>query len=478
MMKNKTKMMRPKMKKISKRIIFLFFLIANQITGWVYAQPVFDSKSIIENVAIYGDHKKPTIFYYEPRELVLKTLDNGKPDFQFLDMRYTGSKCHNDQGDKSFMSLLQIGFEMKPWNKTILKKIKSQLGRAARLVPLPISNLNTQLIIPSTGNSALDNDVIKNGTLDADGKRGLSSSSAFWKSRVFTIKLNAYESQLLMDGLKDNAMVLSLNYSFYTNFYVRTIEELEGSPEVLEKLQDDNESIEQEPIENRVVKSDASPIYVDIKKHPDLIKQIDLNEGIPPTYAGIEIKCYDFKENLRPDLFMKIVEVVAQSVNGKDEVKQEVKFLKKHGDLTTHHISFPYAVYADVPMRYRITEVDIQGNRKTKDWIQKETCHAEIDATTPLDQQNIGIKTIEVEIDQEHLWQDYKKVEVLFAYSFNDIIHKKEVSFSSQLTQSRNEFELIFDKNQPIYIQIRKFSGEDTPTEEVKVLDDAYVYIH
>src|SRR5690606_13703636 len=118
------------------------------------SQPEYNSKKKIEGIHIYQDKADPFLFYYEPGDLILNTNDNGEPDFQFLDMRYTGTKCYNDAGEKSFMSLVQFGVMMKKASPETLQKIKATLKsrRSITLKPLPVSYINTRLVLPVNGN--------------------------------------------------------------------------------------------------------------------------------------------------------------------------------------------------------------------------------------------------------------------------------------------------------------------------------------
>ncbi len=456
---------------------FFHWVVIALTTGWVYGQPVYDSKRMIDGVSLYKDQVDPHVFYYEPGKLRIKKLSDGTPDFQFLDMRYTGSKCYNDQGEKSFMSLLQLGMEMKKLDKEILKRAKMKLPSKSKVIPLPITGIHTQLIIPSTSTNPSKKDVVKKGVLESSGKESVSTTRGYWKTRVFAIRLNQYESQILMDCLKKKTLGLSLQYSFYADFLGKSDIEYAGSKEVEEHLHTKEEE-DKEIIENRIVQSDALPIKVDIEQYPDVVKQLDLNEEIPPAYAGLEIKCYDFKENIRPDLFMKIIEIEAQSVDGVEIVKQEVKFLKKNTDLHTYHISFPYAIYVDTPMRYRITEIDIEGKRTVLEWKEKAECSSEIDITTPIDTQYIGNRRIEIEIDTDNFGKDFDSVEVLFSYWFNGVQHHKEILFSDKMNVVINELELSFDKNKPIYCSVTKLLNNQLVQEEIKTIEDNYLYIH
>lgn len=353
-------------------------VVTIHFTNALFAQPDYTSKKAINGIQIFQDSTDPHLYYYEPGVLMLAQNGDGKPEFQFIDMRYTGSKCYNDQGEKNFMSLVQFSVEMKKVNADDLRAIKKKLMNI-NLVPLPITHIQTKLVITSIENS--EESVSKEGSLEATSKAGYSNSKAFWTKRSFVVKLNNHESQVLNDQLNNDRLGMSLAYAYHADFKKNEGIEVLGSEELLESLSEKDKGI-QELAENRMFKSDAIPISIDIKKYPDAIKQLDLNEGMPPAYAGTEIRCYDFKNKLRPDLYMKIVEIQAQSVNNEKEVVVEAKFLKNHSDINTKHISFPYAIYINAPMHYRITEITTEGERTVSAWMNKESCSSVIDITT------------------------------------------------------------------------------------------------
>ncbi|WP_144801149.1 hypothetical protein [Maribacter sp. MAR_2009_72] len=350
------------------------------MTSLLLAQPDITSRKKVNGTTVFQDMTDPFLYYYEPGELFLSHNTNDEPDFQFLDMRYTGSKCYNDQGEKNFMSLLQFGVEMKKMTADSIMAIKRALkNRAIKLVPVPITQIRTQLVIGSIENE--EEKIQKDGALDAKTKAGYSTSKTYWTKRSFTIKLNNHESQVLNDQLRNGRLGISLDYEYYADFKKNDEMEAAGSKELIEALSEEYGKAG-EITENRILKSDVLPIRIDVEKYPDTIKQMDLNEEVPPAYAGTEIRCYDFKNNLRSDLYIKIVEIQAQSVSNEKEVIVTIKFLKSHSDIHTKYISFPYAIYVNAPMRYRVTEITIDGDRTVSEWMSKESCSSVIDITT------------------------------------------------------------------------------------------------
>jgi hypothetical protein len=462
--------------------IISFVFIAN--TYHLFAQADFSSKQTIDSVAIFRDTADPLLFYYEPGDLILNTTANGNPDFKFIDLRYTGTKCSNDIDEKSFMSIVQFGVIMKKITPETLQKIKSYLKKYGRikLKPLLISQIDTRLILPVENNKQKRHQAFSDeGTLEANDKSGFSSSKAFWTKRTYTIKLNKYESQLLNTQLKEQLLGISLNYIYYSKVWMPDKEQINGSKEITEQLDKNSEKEESDNIENRIIKSNTLTINIDTKKFPDLIKQVDLNEEIPPTYAAIEVKCHDFKENLRPELYMKTVEIEAVSVNNGKKINIKTKFRKKYTDLYSQFINFPYAVDMNAPMRYRFTEINIDGKRTVSDWIDKPECSSIIDVTSTQDEQKIINSIIDIETNSS-IFEDesISKLEFKLYYSLQGKPKTKTLFFSKEDDFPLKSIRFNTDKEALKFYTITKhLSEEETPIVGEKIeFNENYIYLN
>ncbi|MFD0861684.1 hypothetical protein ACFQ1M_05665 [Sungkyunkwania multivorans] len=463
------------------RFLITIFVFASSFSLSL-AQPNYQSKRQIEGITVFHDKSDPQLYYYEPGDLILKVTENDTPDFQFLDMRYTGSKCYDDAGEKSFLSLVRFGVTMNKVDPKTLQKIKSTLksrGRAT-LKPLPLSAIDTRLILPVESNSEKSYQVLgEDGTLEADSKSGYSTSKAYWTERTYTVKLNKHESQLLNQQLQDNLLGLNLSYSYYADVWLPE-EEITGSKELISEFEKDSTLQEDDPIKNRIVKNNTLSINIDTKKYPGAIKQLDLNEEIPPAYAAIEVKCYDFTEDLRPDLYMKIVEVEGVTVDKTKRTIIETKFLRKHSDLNTKHIQFPYAVRIDASMRYRITEVDINGIRMVHDWKDKEECSSIIDVTSTNEQQKVATKEVDIEMDMTSFTEaSLSKVEVYIGYIFNNTAQVETITFKETDELPVQFLAMKHDKDTPLYYLVKKYDSDGNliAGKEARQLTDNYLYV-
>jgi hypothetical protein len=462
--------------------VFQFFIpvfCALFFVNFSSGQPQQETKKMVKGVTVYKDAKNPRLYYYEPGKLIMARTGDGKPDFQFLDLRYTGTKCRDDIGTKNFMSLVQFGIEMQKTAPEILKQVKRALGNV-NLKPLPISAIATRLILPrATTEDNTYQPIGTAGTTEAASAKGYNTATAYWSKRYFTTRLSSYESQILNQQLTDGQLGLTLSYSYYVKMIPFTEEMARGSEELTGIIEKPDSTAQEEKLKNILINSNALSIEVDVEKYPDAIKQIDLNEGIPPSYAAIEIKCYDFSKDLRPDLYMKIVEIEAISVDKNKPVSVTVRFTKQDTDIYTRYIKFPYAVQMDKAMRYRISEISMKGEQQVFEWIDKPECTSVIDISTKEKDQKTETFAIDVEIDQELFAnENLTSLEVQFSYILNGKPEKQAAIFDTDEMALKT---LIFerDKNTSIvYKTILNLANEERQEGEEQSVTDMYVYVN
>jgi len=132
---------------------------------------------------------------------------------------------------------------------------------------------------------------------------------------------------------------------------------------------------------SHLVRAGATSVTADAARWPDLLRRVDINEGIPPAYALLDIYCYDFRDELRADLYLKRVQIEAEGVAG-DPVHREVIFERSAPDLYAHSLRFPFAVRLDHPYRYRVIEVSRDGRVTEGNWIKVESWARPLDVTS------------------------------------------------------------------------------------------------
>ncbi|XLS29586.1 hypothetical protein ACJD0Z_01915 [Flavobacteriaceae bacterium M23B6Z8] len=441
-------------------------------------QPKQDSKRIIENVVIYQDAKDPLLYYYEPGKLTLATDGTGKPEFQFLDLRYTGNKCNADIGTKNYSSLVQFGVEMEKLAPQTRKLIIKELGRC-QLKPLPLSHIATRLILPKTSDENGSKPIGSENSTQAEDKNGYNSNTAYWSKRYFTTRLTKFESQLLNEQLTNGTLGISLSYSYYSTMLPASSEEVSGSKEFTGITEAPEAKENEQELTNVLINSDAITIDIDLEKYPEAIKQVDLNEGIPPSYAALEIKCYDFSQNLRPDLYLKTVEIEAVSVNANKPVSVIIRFTQKDVDIHTRYMNFPYAVQVSKPMRYRISEISNKGTREVYEWIDKPDCTSIIDITTPIKDLKTELFTLDIEVN-DALLSENNKASLIVELSFllNGKTTREVITFTKEDALLKT---LAFekDKDATVTFKTRVQDQDETILEsEEQLVTDTYLYIN
>ncbi len=369
-------------------ILFLFCFFALNLS----AQPAISRREIINGIDVYPDIKKTTVYYYAPGDVVLAVDNFGIPIYKFFQMRYTGSLATGDQGKQSFRSILEFTVQLKHLETAtiegILKTLKLKTSKA-ELHPLPIKRMEAGLVyaLDQAGAEKGKATTVSGGKFeqnDADG-----NTDELWTQRMFTLSLDNTSSQLLWSTLEKGQSVMSLCYSFYTPGIIDSVPQiaLTSTGTIPFELKDELNSMVEEAAKDTIkrsvlVKASATSLTVDIKQAADRIKKIDINENrIPPDYAVLDIRCYDFNNELRKDLYAKRLEVIAVGMDGK-EVKQDVTFYASAPDIYYSGLRFKYAVKMDKPFKYRIVEIKNDTAPLYGKWMEQKSWNKLMDITT------------------------------------------------------------------------------------------------
>ena len=190
----------------------------------------------------------------------------------------------------------------------------------------------------------------------------------------------------MIHSLDQGAAVLSLSYGYLAEGLGSdaAMQTLSGSPELVEFVQsflDQHEPEQEESLGTRLVFADAASLRIDTDRWPDLIEQVDINERLPPGFAVLEIRCYDFQNEKLNNLFEKRVDVRAQSFAG-PAIVESIIFSRFDPDQFVRRMRFPVAVRLDLPFSYRVTSVALDGGEQVEiDWTARESWTALLDVT-------------------------------------------------------------------------------------------------
>ncbi len=463
-------------------IIMSLWLISYFCSG----QPVWETRRVDEDLILFEDLRNPTLRYYAPGRLKLKIKENGQPDFIMTQLRYTGVSLSGDQGDKRFTNIVQMTIQMEDIDVVSLDKMKNRfrLRPGIKLSPLPIRNLESALIFGQTTLDPDQNQKKLKGYVqgnEGSGSNG-SGSGIYWTERNFTLALDNHESQILEDQLKNNRLAFSFSYAFYADVMIKSYKEIitSGSPEFKKQFQSTVAEVNEPDtsIAQMVVKANAFSISIDLAQWPGCIKKIDINQNnTPPAYAYVEVRCHDFNNKIRDDLFFKTFELEAQGVSG-DPVIGELKFAASKPELHTMTVKFPYAVKMNKPPRYRITETNDAGERVILPWIYLNSWKPMIDITSTLDQLDVMEKSIDVELDPAWLETNKpERVELWTRYSF---LHKPRVqllAFNKEDLNALRNINLKVDKNSKIQYRVILFPSAIDNPGPWRTMDEDYLLI-
>ena len=355
--------------------------------GW--AQPDFSQKTLIDGIVLYRDAKEITLFYYAPGELKLITDATGKPDFQFVQMRYTGTKATGDQGSHRFNSILKFGVSFSPIQANTIEKIKTELTnrefiKNITLTPLPLKRIEANLVYASLSpDNKPVKQTIKGGFFESEGK---ASHDKVWTQKRFSLRLDDHTSQAFREAFHQKRSVLSVQYALLAEGIISDTSALTYSgdsamvADFRDHLNNDKDTTIKTTTETRIIYANAFGVEIDHQRFPDLLTQIDINNGIPPAYAALDVYCFDFNNEIRDDLFAKKIEIRATGV-GRGMVSTSVSFKSTDKDTYARSIRFPYGVRMDKPLTYRIIEVNKEGEIKTTPWQNRKSWNEILDLT-------------------------------------------------------------------------------------------------
>jgi hypothetical protein len=361
------------------------------------AQPDLRRAQPAGTLTVFSDVRRAGLFYYVPGEMAVAQSAGGKPELTFLHVRYTGTGAMGDRGRTFFRSVLTFRVRFGGPSATELRDAKTLLRRSAtassiELRPLPIRRLDAALVFAtlSSGAESPAPAVVSEGHFEPveDKTPPTTTDEGIWRERTYTVGMEPATAQMFSDALERGRVALSLGYALYANARAadEPIDDLQGSPELVEALrnrapQNQAPAGDGTEVGPQLVRAGAIAITADARQWPDLVRRIDINESVPPGYAALDIYCYDFNNDLRPDLYEKQVEIEAQSVTGRP-VRRLVAFQRDQADLYARTLSFSVAVRLDRPYRYRLVEVTPDGATRAGAWQNGQSWTQILDVTT------------------------------------------------------------------------------------------------
>ncbi|HOY06315.1 MAG TPA: hypothetical protein PLO67_12985 [Saprospiraceae bacterium] len=322
------------------------------------------------------------------------------PDFHLIEMRYTGTAVIGNQGAKRFLNLIQISVEISRPPDSLLKVTKRMLGGSrVKLIEMPVHKTEAFLVAPLSMSEKKGTRIGAPTSLEDDE----DAAGTYWDKRTFSVRLNNTEAEALWKVAQEDRLALSVSFAFYAEVVAGMSGRVTikgDSAFVREGLQSLANMAETDTVVDiRVVHSGVLPIYVDFAKWPQLLLRKDLNDEVSPAFAMLEARCYDFSNNLRPDLSVKVLEVEASGVEDEQVKIKAKKFFSSRPDQNMFQIRFPYAVKLTKPYRYRIIEYSGSGNKEELPWTWRSDWAEVLDVTTPPEKNKLEAHLFEIECD-------------------------------------------------------------------------------
>jgi len=373
-----------------RRLIVMLALLPALLPIPAAAAPDLRHGRSIEGLTVYPDSQNDQRFYYAPGKVVLETGADGRPGFHLLSTRFFGTAASGNQGLMDQRNMLTFRIRLQPHDSARLAAARESLqaGRrsAVDLRPLPILRMPTRLIYtPVETEEAY---ALPRASLDDE----TGESQGYWTERSYSLRLGARDAQMLIDALERGGVILSVSYAFIADGVgMETgFDELTGSAELVEMIEAELEPDDDGGVGPRLVAADTTTITIDTVRWPDLVRQIDINERLPPGFAVLDVRCYDFQREVTSEdpsndgggLYEKRVDIRAQTVAGMPIV-ESLYFSRRWPERFADQVRFPVAVHLDRPYEYRVVSVFADGRAMIEaDWTRRERWTALLDITT------------------------------------------------------------------------------------------------
>ena len=361
------------------------------------AQPDLQSLREVRGVKVFADLADTNRYYYLPGPIELAKDYEGRPRVKLIQMRYLGRGVTGDRGEATYLNFLQLSVDRAPALPDSIEAARSGLGPSTRLGPLPLSHVETHLIAPA----AAQNDRNRVLGRSSGGAGGLSTEN--WTERTFTIRMDNEEAEIMWAAVETGRLGCSIGYTYFADVVdgAAGSYQITGDSALAASLAGHIAELTtpDSTVRRHAVRAGAFPINVDLERWPETRERIDINGRLPPSWAYLEALCYDFTNELRPDLARKSIEIEATGVTGAPIVLRPIRFNRHEPAAFTRQIHFPLAVDLHLPYRFRVTEYTLAGKAHPGNWQTREDWTAPLDVTTPPEASPYTRYDLELEAD-------------------------------------------------------------------------------
>ena len=361
--------------------------------GAALAVPDFRKSEIVSGVQVFPDDTLKRVYYFAPGDIEMATNSEGRPKFQLVSTRYTGSTITGDQMAARNFNIASFGVRLRQIPREHFEAARATLrgrhmGRTIKLRALPVNRLVSHVTYAPANDpsakTALSDGVLEDVESEADVD--VSVSQGFWTRRTYSLKLSSEDAQILTSALDTGRVLISLSYAFMAKGIGSDVPvfDITGSDELTALVPTQTGAGSDQSANGEglhVVRADTIGLALDTHQWPDLIKRIDLNEGMPPGYPMLWVRCYDFQDENTDDLYMKRIQIEAMSVDDKP-ILQEITFSAGDPLHNAERVKFNVAIRLDRPYRYRVVEVYGDGRQATDvEWTTQASWASTLDVT-------------------------------------------------------------------------------------------------
>lgn len=293
------------------------------------AAPDLGTYQDLEGGRVYRDHQKKDIWHPTPAPPVVAAGEDGAPAYSLDIYRYLGRTGTGDQGMFWVRGVLSLSISRER-SPEITGRIRKALKVAGvsrpRLRSMPVVGAKVKLLFGNQGQT---------------WKQG-----ARWSGRQLVLSLDPQLAEVLWAAVKAGQTLVSL---------------------ALEERLSGVRLVDGEWQEAETAAAWTLPIKLDMQAHPTHFRRTEVGGLMSRGYTGLNVFCFDFLEELDPDLYAKIVEVTIPTA-GRDLV--ETATFRLNSDYRIR-IEFKLAKDLDQPYRLRVTRILKNGRREVGSWVEK-----------------------------------------------------------------------------------------------------------
>lgn len=308
------------------RLVAAVLVFVWVIPAW--GAPVLSEGRRTEAGWCYPDHENRHLWWLPPPAPELKS-SGGRPGIDFTVFNYQGTRATADADHAWTGAMLQFTLVM-PEQTRQAAAAREALGSSIEIRTIPAADIDAEVVFAGVNS-------VRSATEDAQG----DETAEAWNERSFSIGLTPEEVAVIHDAWQTGSVILSVNTTVSAYAFATRPGEEDIEPEVVP------------------VTVDSVPVAVDIRRHPETFRVLELDATMPLAYTSVELGCSELAEGYGlSDLARVIAVVEAEAVNG-DLITSELRFTRRSA--SSQEIRFDRAVRLEHGYRLRVVRVYATG---------------------------------------------------------------------------------------------------------------------